>query len=283
MGTLELIADTKPLFIGALGNLQTVDWEAESQFALQSLQKNDYLAKIAANQPHTLQNAIINIAACGISLNPALKHAYLVPRDNSVHLDISYMGLLHLAMESKAIIFGQARLVKAKDQYENQGLDKAPLHKANTFGDRGEVVGCYCSVKLSNGDFLTEEMTIEELNKVKDSSKAKKGPWQTWPEEMMRKTVVKRASKYWPHTDRLSAATEYLNDVEGNSEKIVEAEVVEYYSEDDFAENFPKWSEIIAAGTRTPAEIIAVVGGRFNLSDIQVAAIESLGDENGTL
>lgn len=195
-------------------------WAKESQFAIQALQGNDYLNKIAwANKP-SLQNAIINVASIGISLNPALKHAYLVPRDSSVCLDISYMGLMHLAQQTGAILWGQAKLVYAKDQYENIGLDRAPSHKCNSFAsneERGPIVGAYCTVKTPDGSYLTEEMNIDELNKIKQSSKSAKGPWKTWPEEMMRKSVVKRASKYWPKSGaRLNAAIDVLNRFEGS-------------------------------------------------------------------
>ncbi|MGP0745242.1 recombinase RecT, partial [Escherichia coli] len=88
----------------------------------------------------------INVAAIGITLNPASKLAYLVPRDGMVCLDISYMGLLHIAMESGVISWGQAKLVHANDTYESNGLDKAPTHKYNAFGDRGDIVGVYCTV-----------------------------------------------------------------------------------------------------------------------------------------
>ena len=56
---------------------------------------------------------------------------------------------------------------------------------------------------------------IDALNKIKATSKAAKGPWKTFPEEMMRKTVVKRASKYWPVCEDLNKAVEVLNDSEG--------------------------------------------------------------------
>ncbi len=198
-----------------------VEWAKESQFAIQALQKNDYLAKVAWNNQASLQNAIINVAAVEISLNPALKHAYLVPRDGMVCLDISYMGLLHLAMAEGAIVWGQSKLVYSNDTYTNNGIDKSPTHKQNTFGDKGDIVGCYCTVKLKNGDYITEEMDIHALNKVKSTSKslqgagAKYSPWNTFPEEMMRKTVVKRASKYWPSCERLRTAVDVINEHEG--------------------------------------------------------------------
>lgn len=202
------------LFTGAATD-QSVTWAKESQFAIQAFQKNDFLAKTAMANPTSAQNAIINVAAIGITLNPASKLAYLVPRDGGVHLDISYMGLLHLAQVSGAIQWGQCRLVHANDTYESNGLDKAPTHKYNAFGERGPVVGGYCTVKTQQGDYLTDEMSLAEIKQVENTSKAKNGPWKNWWEEMARKTIVKRAAKYWPRAERVDNAIHHLNDDEG--------------------------------------------------------------------
>ena len=198
------------LFTQALSD-NSITWQKEQQFAIQAFQKNDYLAKVAMANPSSAQNAIINVAAIGITLNPAAKLAYLVPRDGGVHLDISYMGLLHLAQVSGAIQWGQCKLVYASDTYESNGLDSAPTHKYNAFGDRGAVVGGYCTVKTAQGDYLTEEMSLAEIKQVETSSKAKNGPWKNWWDEMARKTIVKRASKYWPRVERLDMAVHHLN------------------------------------------------------------------------
>ena len=202
------------LFTGAATD-QSVTWAKESQFAIQAFQKNDFLAKTAMSNPTSAQNAIINVAAIGITLNPAAKLAYLVPRDGGVHLDISYMGLLHLAQVSGAIQWGQCKLVHANDTYESNGLDKAPTHKYNAFGERGPVVGGYCTVKTQQGDYLTDEMSLAEIKQVENTSKAKNGPWKNWWEEMARKTIVKRAAKYWPRVERVDSAIHHLNDDEG--------------------------------------------------------------------
>lgn len=198
------------LFTQALSD-NSITWQKEQQFAIQAFQKNDYLAKVAMANPSSAQNAIINVAAIGITLNPAAKLAYLVPRDGGVHLDISYMGLLHLAQVSGAIQWGQCKLVYASDTYESNGLDSAPTHKYNAFGDRGAVVGGYCTVKTAQGDYLTEEMSLADIKQVETSSKAKNGPWKNWWDEMARKTIVKRASKYWPRVERLDMAVHHLN------------------------------------------------------------------------
>lgn len=191
-----------------------VDFGAEANYAMQLLYANDFSLKIALGNPVSVQNALRNASAIGISLNPANKHAYLVPRKGNICLDISYMGLLHLAMSTGSIEFGQAKLVYEKDTYENVGIDKPPVHKSNTFGDRGNLVGVYCVVRTNTGAYLTEEMTIEEVNQIKgrsESGKSGKGPWITDYFEMVRKTVIKRASKYWPKVDRLNTAIDLLN------------------------------------------------------------------------
>ncbi|AUR97037.1 RecT family protein [Vibrio phage 1.236.O._10N.261.52.C4] len=210
MNIVEFVNDQEQFFTPVVAD-ESINWGKESQFAIQAFQKNDYLAKIATSNPTSAQNAIINVAAIGITLNPASKLAYLVPRDGGVCLDISYMGLLHIAQQAGSILWGQCKLVHANDTYESNGLDKAPTHKYQAFGERGSIVGGYCTVKTPDGDYLTEEMSLADIKKVAATSKAKKGPWQTFWEEMARKTIVKRASKYWPKVDRLDRAIHNLN------------------------------------------------------------------------
>ncbi len=229
---VEFVRQQEPLFCGALTD-QSVTWAKESQFAIQYFQKNDFLAKTALGNPTSAQNAIINVAAIGITLNPASKLAYLVPRDGMVCLDISYMGLLHLAQATGSIKWGQCKLVYSNDTYESNGLDTAPTHKYNAFRDRGAVVGGYCTVKTADGDYLTEEMSLAEIKAVESTSKAKNGPWKTFWEEMARKTIVKRASKYWPKAQRLDNAIHLLNEDEG----VFQEPVMPHQSEEDIRED----------------------------------------------
>lgn len=220
---IEYVDQQEQLFLPVVSD-DSILWTKEKQFAIQALQGNKFLCDTAAKNPASLQNAIINIASIGISLNPANKHAYLVPRDSKVCLDISYMGLLHLAMSSGSILWGQCKLVHANDTYENNGLDKSPSHNYSPFGDRGNVVGAYCTVKTIDGDYLTDEMPLADINKIKDSSRAQNGPWKTHFNEMARKTVVKRASKYWPTIDRLRNAIEHIN-TDGGEGLVIEKDI----------------------------------------------------------
>lgn len=219
-----------------------IQFEREAYFALQILQGNDYLSKVAKGNQDSLKNAIINVAAIGISLNPAKKLAYLVPRDQKVCLDISYMGLMHIAQQTGAIYWAQSSIVMASDVFELQGLDKAPVHKFNPFSkDRGEIIGVYVTVKTGEGDYLTHTMTIDAVHDIRNRSAAWKSfvekktkcPWVTDTEEMIKKTCVKQGSKYWPRRDRLDHAIHYLNTEAG--EGLVDLEPEPSITEDQCA------------------------------------------------
>lgn len=199
---------------------KSIVFEREASFAVQALMANDYALRVAGENRMSVVNAVTNISAIGISLNPARKQAYLVPRDGKICLDISYMGLLDIAIQSGAIRWGQAELVYEKDEFTLSGVDEKPEHKRKPFDkDRGALVGVYVVVKTASGDFLTTTMSIDEVYAIRDRSAAWKAfiakkakcPWVTDEGEMVKKTVIKRAYKTWPKTERLDAAVHYLN------------------------------------------------------------------------
>ena len=217
------IYGTKESFEAVLAD-RSIVFEREAGFAIQVLSSNDYALSLAMKNRQSVVNAVTNVGAIGLSLNPAKKHAYLVPRDGRICLDISYMGLIELAVASGSIRWAQAAIVHQADGFRLNGLDRPPAHEFNPFStERGEPVGAYVVAKTADGDYLTEVMSVAEINDIRDRSSAwkawvekkKKCPWVTDWGEMAKKTVIKRASKLWPKTERLDQATHFLN-VEGN-------------------------------------------------------------------
>lgn len=209
---------------------KSVSFKREAEFALQIIcGGGDYIRKIAAQNSQSVRDAVTNVAAIGISLNPAKKQAYLVPRKGGIVLQISWMGLIDLAVECGSILWGKAEIVRDGDTFEYRGMGKEPLHQFNPFdGQRldREILGAYCVAKTRDGDYLTEMMAIDEINAIRDRSDAWKSwvkdkkpcPWVTDPLEMQKKTVVRRGSKSWPRTsaehDRVRQAVHYM-DTEG--------------------------------------------------------------------
>jgi recombination protein RecT len=212
---VDFVYEQKNQFQKVLSD-STIEFEREASFAVQLLMSNDYLCGVAMKNKDSVRNAVVNVAAIGISLNPASKLAYLVPRKGVVCLDISYMGLMHIAQQSGAIKWGQAQIVREKDDFRLQGIDKPPVHSFNPFDtDRGAIVGVYVVVKTADSDYLTHSMAIADVFSIRDRSESfksgKSSPWKTDEQEMIKKTCVKQAAKYWPRRDRLDTAVHHVN------------------------------------------------------------------------
>ena len=228
---VDVLDKVKPKFDEAPFGMS---FEKEKSYVVQIMAQNSFLENVAKKNMVSLIGAMANVANIGLSLNPAKKQAYLVPRNGIVCLDPSYMGLCDLATQSGAIEFVQAKLVYKNDQYTNNGVDAQPTHTYDPFDDRGEMVGAYCVAKTSKGDYLTTEMSLQKINDIRDRSEAYKkgfGPWKTDYEEMAKKTVVRNAFKMWPKTEtleRMAAAVELSNQNEGFAPIINNPELRDY-------------------------------------------------------
>lgn len=224
------IYGAKDSFLSVLTD-RSINFEREAGFAVQSIMANDYAKSIALGNRQSVINAVTNVAAIGISLNPAKRQAYLVPRDRKICLDISYMGLMDLAISTGSLRWAQADIVRQADVFRLNGFDNPPTHNFDPFAsDRGDIVGVYVVVKTADGEYLTTTMTTDEVNAIRDRSSAWKAwiekkkscPWVTDWAEMAKKTCVKRAYKYWPKTDRLEKAIHHLNTEAGEGLSVIE-------------------------------------------------------------
>jgi len=197
------------------------NWDKESIFVNQRMRQNEALQRCP---PQSIQTAVISVATAGLSLDPNLKLAYLVPRDGQCTLDISYMGLARLAEMSGAIDYVRADVVRKGDRFIWRGLDEKPIHEIeDPFGEEDRpIVGVYCYVMTSKGAYLAGKMSKSEIDKVRQASKAPNSPaWTKWYGEMAKKAIIKRESKLWPQAARekvagalgVLEATEGLKDI----------------------------------------------------------------------
>lgn len=236
----NVIAKAESKFTPSCG----VEFSREQTFAIQQIEKNDHSLRIAEANKKSLLMAMANVANVGLSLNPATKYAYLVPRDNAIHLDISYIGLIKIATDTGSIKWAKAEIVRENDTFTYKGINELPQHEMNPFGDRGAVIGVYCVAKTVDGDFLTDTMSLQEINEVRATSKAQGSsysPWNTFFTEMCKKTIIKRASKTWPKTEtmeRLDRAIHVINEHEGLQDELPSES--QYNQIADYAEKYGK-------------------------------------------
>ncbi len=224
----------KDQFAAIVEKNPSVDWASESMFAYQAISANTFIMGVAKQNRESVKNAVINIAACGLTLNPTLHYAYLVPRDGAIRLDISYQGLIKIATDSGSIKWAKAELVYNGDEFIYKGPSDKPEHNIpNPFDERrgkyiADLVGVYCIAKTHDGDFLVELMTADEIYKIRDEAKSmstdkgkRSSPWAegNYPGEMTKKACIKRSSKTWPKTNRheqLQTAVAVINETEGS-------------------------------------------------------------------
>ncbi len=240
----SVIFEVMPQFQRIAAKGQRVRWEEESQYALQACKANQHLLKC---DPTTVQDAIINVASVGLSLNPASGFAYLVPEYNkkaqkpACQLRVSFKGLIKLATDTGTISWVKADVVKSEDTFEYRGIDQMPMHHMNPFSDRGDTVGAYCVAKTTDGDLLVDVISRADLDRIRACAKTQ-NVWEQWPDEMAKKAIIKRAAKQWPpgkKTEQLHEAIQVINDAEGTDfeefehlEKVA-AQIIEHIDNDD--------------------------------------------------
>jgi recombination protein RecT len=233
----QAIEQVAPKFNEIAKTQNLVAWAEESQFAFQAIQKNEKLSQCSVL---TVQNAVINVAAVGLTLNPALGYAYLVPESEKVkdqnnrdvwvqycQLRVSFKGLLKIATDSGSILWAKAEIVKAKDLFKYRGPCALPEHEMDAFGDRGDTIGVYCVAKTHQGDLLVDVMSSKEIAQIRAAAK-QDGVWSKWHDEMAKKAILKRASKQWPKTDRddrLDRAIAVVNEYEGSDDIKTEKDI----------------------------------------------------------
>jgi len=82
------------------------------------------------------------------------------------------------------------------DTFEFRKENGKVLYKhilGNPFDDKKKTIGAYCIIKNARGEFI-EVLNMSEIAKMKNVAKTK-NVWNTWEDEMILKSVIKRACK----------------------------------------------------------------------------------------
>lgn len=169
----------------------------------------------------SLMSCLMGSAQLALSPEPFLGQVYFVPYWNNkkgqreAQLIPGYRGYVTLARRS-----GEVSNLSAQAVYENDFFDieygTSPMlkHKPNLKEDRGKFVSAYTVFYYHSTEPSFDHMTISEINRIRDRSRAKdSGPWVTDFEEMAKKTVIRRHVKIVPLSidDKLAMAAQAEN------------------------------------------------------------------------
>lgn len=207
--------------------------EKEMSFALQAINKSALLAKCSLESK---QQSLLNVANTGLTLNPTLNFAYLVPRWDNIRKEYvctlmpSYQGLIKLLTDSGSVTSCLANIVREGDNFEYEiGTQSKIVHKPK-LGNKGSIIGVYAVATLFDGSKQIEVLDESQINSVREMSesykaykdgKIKSCVWVDHYEEMARKTAIKRLSKYLPKTERWSKVANAIE--QDNQDYIMDA------------------------------------------------------------
>jgi recombination protein RecT len=151
----------------------------------------------------SLLNSCMRCAADG--LLPDGREAALVVFGGKAQYMPMVFGILKKLRQSGEIASVTARLVYQNEidagrfSFVIRDGEEQLSHDPLLIGERGAVVLAYATAKFKDGTVQNEVMTKADIEKVRNVSRSKNsGPWTQWWDEMARKTVIRRLSKYLP-------------------------------------------------------------------------------------
>lgn len=173
--------------------------------------------KLASCTQESFFECLLNLSQWG--LEPDGRRAHLIPYGNKCQLVIDYKGYVELAYRS-----GMAKNIHASVVYEGDLFDydrgKVRQHRPwqvrqddGRPEDKGDVYAAYCIVEMGGGVEHHEVMWLDEIDGIRKRSKAgTSGPWVTDWNEMAKKTVFRRASKWIPMSAEIRDALDSDDD-----------------------------------------------------------------------
>jgi recombination protein RecT len=157
--------------------------------------------------PRTLLNACMRAAQDG--LLPDGKHGALViykGRGGPVAQWLPMIaGIRQQVRNSGEVKTWEVNVVHERDFFDYQlGDDPHIDHKPVLHADRGRIIAAYSIAVFTSGERSREVMGVDEIEAIRQQSKAKdSGPWVTHYGEMSKKTVARRHSKVLPMSSDL--------------------------------------------------------------------------------
>lgn len=252
-----LIKSMGPEFAKVLPKILTPD--RFCRVVLSAVNKNPALAEALA-EPRNQASALSAFMKCAESgLEPDGRRAVInCYRKKNGGYDITfipmYQGLSELAMRSGKISNIHADKVCENDEFiwETGQI----THRIDYRKPRGAAYAFYCMVTFKDGSTKTETMSLEEVNAIKQRSSSVKfsqsGPWFTDFDEMAKKTVFRRCSKWLPLSPEEQKAFEFDN--EDFSSEINSA--VEHAINDKFNQALAEQAPAIPENIAIDAEVV---------------------------
>lgn len=146
-------------------------------------------------------------------LEPDGRVAHLIPYGKTCQAVIDYKGLAELAYRSGRVSNLHADVVFENDEFEFN-LGQVTKHQIDLRKPRGAVYAVYATCEFKDGTKKSDVMSRDDVEAIRKRSKAgSSGPWITDWNEMAKKTVFRRLSKWLPISPEFRDAVAADDDV----------------------------------------------------------------------
>jgi len=188
--------------------------------------KSQALSKV--EDVNSILLGVFHSAKLGLSLNPHMGEAYLIPFSCKVQKQDPANGQIVTKKEITAqFIPGYKGLIRLARNAGMRDIQPVVVHERDSFDyhedetgfhftlkvcpemNRGKVICVITRATLEDGTISVKPTWIDKLEKVKAAALIKTrntGPWTTHPEEMMAKTGIRGHCKTLPQSDALATA-----------------------------------------------------------------------------
>lgn len=155
---------------------------------------------------------ILDAAATGLEIDG--RRAHLIPYKNNrkqcyeAQLIIDYKGIAELALRSGVVAAIHADIVCESDEFDYD-RGRVVKHKIDLRKPRGEMYAAYVIITMKDGSEKADVMSKHEVEAIRSRSRSgNAGPWVTDFNEMAKKTVFRRASKWIPLSPEIRAVVD---------------------------------------------------------------------------
>jgi len=176
--------------------------------------------KLQECQPESIYISAMRAATLRLSVDPSTGQAYLVPFGGKATLIVGYKGLHDMAVRT-----GKYRYINAGPIYEGVTVELDSIsgfHSLIGNPTSKVIVGWLGAFQMLAGYSHTMYMTVEEIHdhakKYSKSYGHKLSGWQTDPQAMERKTVLRLLLRRWGYLDPSDATV--LESIEGDPDSI---------------------------------------------------------------
>lgn len=141
------------------------------------------------------------LRACRDGLLPDGVEGAIVPYKGTATWIPMYQGLLRRFRRSGQFKWVTANLVRTGEEFTHF-IDETGEHFRHVPGDNfsAPIEKIYALATTKDGGVFVAVLTKAEADKIRNMSRASRedAPWKLWPEEMYKKTALRRLSKYLP-------------------------------------------------------------------------------------